>query len=64
MKLHHQEITIKVLVPEGYYISDVVTEQLVVPRIAECHDVDCDIINDMMTSRITLKLDKDHAPRS
>ena len=57
MKLHHQEITIKVLVPEGYYISDVLTEQAVVPRIAECHAADYNTICDLLTSRITIQKD-------
>ena len=55
MKLRHQEITVKVLVPEGYYISEVISEQAVVPRLAECQVVDYNTIADIITSRITIK---------
>lgn len=58
MKLQHKEITIKVLVPEGYYIADVLTEQSVVPRIAECTLADYSSIRDMITTRITIKKDE------
>lgn len=57
MKLHHKEITIKVLVPEGYHIADVITDQAVVPRIAECEVVDYKTICDMITTRITIRKD-------
>ena len=59
MKLHHQEITIKVLVPEGYHIAELITEQAVVPRIAECLGVDYKTIADIITSRITIKKDRE-----
>lgn len=57
MKLHHQEITIKVLVPEGYHISDVLSDQAVVPRLAECLEVDYNTIADIITARITIQKD-------
>ena len=57
MKLRHEEITIKVLVPEGYHIADVITDQAVVPRLSECSVVDYNSISDMITSRITIKKD-------
>ena len=57
MKLRHEEIKIKVLVPEGYYIVDVITEQAVVPRIAEITDADFNTIADLITARITIKKD-------
>jgi hypothetical protein len=57
MKLHHQEVTVKVLVPEGYHIADVLTDQAVIPRLAECHEVDYNTIADIITARITIKKD-------
>ena len=59
MKLHHQEITIKVLVPEGYHVSEVITEQAVVPRIAEITDADFNTIADLLTTRITITKDRE-----
>lgn len=59
MKLHHQEITIKVLVPEGYHVSEVITDQAVVPRIAECEVVNYNTISDLLTSRITITKDRE-----
>lgn len=59
MKLHHQEITIKILVPECYHVSEVITEQAVIPRIAECTVVEYNTIADIITARITIKKDEE-----
>lgn len=58
MKLHHQEITIKVLVPEGYHISEVLAEQAVIPKLTITLDnfsMYYKTIQDMITARITIK---------
>ena len=59
MKLHHQEITIKVLVPKGYHVLEVLTEQAVVPRIAEITDANFNTIADLLTTRITITKDRE-----
>ena len=60
MKLRHEEIKIKILVPEGYYIAEVLPDdQPVVPRIAYLlgNKSDYNTISDMITARITIKKD-------
>ena len=60
MKLRHQDITIRVLVPEGYHVSEVKQDsQPVVPRIANILGADYNTISDIITTRITITKDKE-----